>query len=941
MLLHCLNVFSKIKSPKSMYREPEINKLYFELLQHKNSDIQKAAFDCILTYKHKYIIPYKEHIYNLIDDKRFKNELTSFQLDKDNSTIQSDHRENLIPIILRIVFSKMSAKTGLRTGGKSQLRRNLVLRFLAGCQEDEMLAYIHMSMRFYTKYLNDDPEIMVNNLQVELDRFIPPKKLQSTLNLIQVILEEFGGLMGENLLTFILQIIFLIGAMVKKAFDMVDSVHSGYLSILKNIRSFSIKILANFFQKFDRYRWTDKQINTVFIVFVFPYLHKLNVEGIHSPTALLKLFIQWGSNPRYFPLLVKYQLESEESRVLPHVIELFLNEKCHISVITGIEGMLQKLLSLQPNEEDLELAIPVDNLLPIAENILSRINLNEKLNYGSCILLPHIPDILKKIKVKLGSKTKSLNQAELFIVSRISELVWEPEISDDTLKLLLPIVHKKIARGIGEDVVLQYLTTVHNLLCNVSNPAIHLRQVTPLFGEVTYASGRKMLIKMLKIVNKWDGSLNFDLGVCLNAWDVKWVDQPDFEKRHDAFKEIHQAIDRNEIIMELGVLIIYCCYFMLKNEADLSLKENASHCLKKLTPYLINKYPKEADYLLNATVLSLIRSGMKSKNYDFRNECIQLLGNLSRDCADTHVVLRDLNRYTNKSDLEVDFFENITHLQLHRHARALLKFSQMTKELTECPNSRTLTQFILPLASFYLCNDKYVSKNSVIDAAIDVIGTVCRVLPWHQFEGLLKFYLNLLRKDIDHQKQLVRIIVVILDSFHFDLTKAQLKSEEKISEVQENKANITETSFSSDSAGENTSKEIPEIQRINKEEENEDSNRIEDADLEIDEILELKPVEQEEEEETDNQELKVFNKTTVLCKSSATRIINTIQNILLPQLHKALAEMTIYESSHKVNRKEIGFEKEEEDLLRVPISLALVKLLQRLPVEILEANLPR
>lgn len=69
-------------------------------------------------------------------------------------------------------------------------------------------------------------------------------------------------------------------------------------------------------------------------------------------------------------------------------------------------------------------------------------------------------------------------------------------------------------------------------------------------------------------------------------------------------------------------------------------------------------------------------------------------------------------------------------------------------------------------------------------------------------------------------------------------------------------------------------------------------------------------------------------------------VLFSLQIVLLPQLHKSLAQLTQYDSSHKVNRKRTGFEREEEDLARVPISLAVVKLLQRLPKEILDFNLP-
>lgn len=44
----------------------------------------------------------------------------------------------------------------------------------------------------------------------------------------------------------------------------------------------------------------------------------------------------------------------------------------------------------------------------------------------------------------------------------------------------------------------------------------------------------------------------------------------------------------------------------------------------------------------------------------------------------------------------------------------------MFQGLERTPNSRTLTQFILPLVSQFICSEKYASKNSLIDAAVRV-----------------------------------------------------------------------------------------------------------------------------------------------------------------------------------------------------------------------------
>ncbi|CAH0545672.1 unnamed protein product [Brassicogethes aeneus] len=910
-LLHMLTVFSKVKSPRSMYREPDLYKLYFDLLQHRNSEVQKVALDCLMTYKFKYLTPYKDNLYNLVDDRNFKNEITAFKIDKDSSLVLPEHRDDLIPIVMQVVFSKMHVKTGGKASGQG--RRSSVFRFLAGCREKEMLSFAKKSFRSYSRYLKGNAVDTSRGVleSIDLEKFVPPKKLQSSLNLLNVVLEQFGGLMGDEILAFLLDVLLVVGSLVKGAFDWHSDIHVGYLPALRNVRTTSIKILDRFFEHFDTFPWTSPQINTIFDVFVWPYLEKLNVEGIHSPTSLLKLFCQWGSNPRYFCLLVKHHDDNKDQYILPHVVNLLVNEKSHCSVVNTILEMVEKLLSLQPDDDQLKL--PVDNLLPISKEILDRIKVDGNLNYGSCVLLPHVPLILQKIRGKLEGKNKNLSTRELFILSRISELVWEADVSDTILALLLPVVLKKCCVGSSEEVVQQFLSTVKNLIGNVENPGSHLKNISPLFGEVNYPSCRKILTQILELTGRNDA---FGLIDDLNAWDRKWIEQPDFEKRHDAFQNIQRHCE-GDFDVNFGVLLIYNCFYLVKSEKDLSLRENSSHLLKTLCPVFIRKYQnsrKEIEYILNDTLFSVIRRGFKSKHDDVRNLSISLLGHLARECPDSHFILRDLNKYTNKVDLEVDFFENLTHLQLHRHARALLKFCQISKDQIQSPNPRTLTQFILPLATHYLCCEKYASKNSVVDAAIETVGVVCRILPWHQYEGLLKYYLTRLRSKIEHQKQLVRLTVAILDAFHFDLSKGHVLA--KVEDVVEDVENLD-----------------PPVK--GSEEEKED-----DDDLDVDEALDKEIDEENDEEEPQMEEVKAFDKTTCLCKSTATRVIKTIQIVLLPQLHKSLAILTQHDTSHKVNRKRTGFEREEEDLLKVPISLAVVKLLQRLPKAILDVNLP-
>lgn len=162
-LINMMQVFVNQNNPKQLHREPELWNLYMELLSHRNSDVQKLALDCVAAYKHKYIQPYIDHLRDLIDDSKYKDALTHFKIHKENGVIQPEHRPQLMPIVMRILYSKMLTRMG---GQKSsnQTRKSLVMRFLGGCHEDEVLMMLNMSFWMFESEFKDDAREMCLNV---------------------------------------------------------------------------------------------------------------------------------------------------------------------------------------------------------------------------------------------------------------------------------------------------------------------------------------------------------------------------------------------------------------------------------------------------------------------------------------------------------------------------------------------------------------------------------------------------------------------------------------------------------------------------------------------------------------------------------------------------------------------------------------------------------
>lgn len=902
-LINVMQVLAQFKNPRALHKEPVFWELYMEFLKHKNPGLQKYALDCVLNYKNKSLLPYKTNLQNLVDEKKFKDEMTQLKITEDSQAIQPEHREDVIPIVLRILYGKMTSKLGADKKGGGQARRALVMRYISGCSENELKMFIEMAFSQLKQYMTMEPREIYSDITNKLDlkSVISPGKIQSILNLFDVVRQYFGGYMKDTLLSDFLKIFFAVSSNLSVVLQNADKVHVSYIKVMKHLRSMTISTLGKLFDQFEKYVWTKDELFVIFETLVWPLVTRLHIEGIHSPTVLLKLFNIWCQNPRYYVLLITCSEDGSLLSPLPAIFKLLLAPKTNPGVVSFILDMIEKLLTLTEDEEEKD--------IPSIESFSTlKVVGDDKLdmNFGSKILIPHLPSILEVMKRRIANSAKSntVNKRDLLILSRVTEMVTTPEMCDELLNLLLPILVKKVCMNMAEENMEHAVNTIINLLGHSSNPQQYIKNIAVLFNKVGPVEVRKLLIKLLTsiaesaTVDKDKLSKMAHVITEMNAFNKRWIEQPDFDRRLDAYKLIYRMLEAEEIDIDLTILIVNNCFYFIRTEKDIGLRDTAGLCLKKILPKLLSKYRSAHDgqFLVRDTVLSLISTGIRdSKNDILHSESIMLLGELVRECPDADVVLSDLVPLTNKQDREVDFFDNSCHLQLHRRVRALLKFSKVAKKMIKCPTPRTLTNFMLPLASIYICDDKYSDKNSLIDACIEVIATCCRLLPWYHYEVILKLYLNKMRHSTEHQKQLTRILIGILDAFHFDFSKVknlELPKALTVSIKSNNIAGLTKTKKLDEKTGE-----------TNKEKDDESKIEGDDSEDEIDEnVGNDKTTERLEELETDlltgeekDEETQVskevdnepaFERITIVSPSVANRIIKSLSAGLLPQLNR-------------------------------------------------------
>lgn len=113
---------------------------------HYDSSVQKSALNCLYTYQYEYIKPYRDHLEKLLEGKHFRHELVIFNLDEGSGVIHGDHRQNLLPILMRILYGKFNSNETTHTSSRDTKsnKRSTIIQFLSSCAEYELNYFFNL-----------------------------------------------------------------------------------------------------------------------------------------------------------------------------------------------------------------------------------------------------------------------------------------------------------------------------------------------------------------------------------------------------------------------------------------------------------------------------------------------------------------------------------------------------------------------------------------------------------------------------------------------------------------------------------------------------------------------------------------------------------------------------------------------------------------------------
>ncbi|XP_026548510.1 small subunit processome component 20 homolog [Notechis scutatus] len=933
-LISHLQVFTQFSNPRALYLEPKLNDIYVQLLTHQDQNVQKVALDCIMTYKHPHLLPYKENLYRLLEDKSFKEEIVHFSISEENSIVKPQHRPELIPVLMRILYGRMKNKTGSKTQGKSAAgtRMAIVLRFLAGSLSEEIRVFLDLLFEPVRHFNNGHCHSAVLQAVQDLDlsQVLPLGRQHSLFNSLEVVLKNLGHLISQNL-PEILQILLCMTATVSHILQQREKIQLRFINQLKNLRRLGLKLIADFFSDFEMYSFSGEEIDAVFCAVVWPQITRLASESQYSPTPLLKIIHIWSKNPRYFVLLAKQNPGHPEYDILTNVSAVLSAKALGEGTAGIVMDVIDSLLNIpdfEPNDQCSSLTVTGCIFFEV-EEIAGDIP-----SMGTRLVLPHVPSVLQYLNKTMISvdriKKKKYNaqlSKELNILSKISKFIKDKNQSSVLIGLLLPFLQQT---NITQDTEIDILETVQNLLKHCLTPASFLKPLAKLFSVIQNKLSRQALCGVFETLSHLESNIKYITEtVKLNAFSLHHLDEINFDVRLSAFQDIISHIKgMNKIDVNYLIPVMHNCFYTIQLE-EMALSDNAVLCLTAIIQRFSELEHTEDEFkeIIQHTLLDSLRKGLKSKIECIQQDYTSLLSNLIRAFSE-HPEFHDLVQLTDYHDPEMDFFENMKHIQIHRRARALMKLAKQLVEGKTTLSSKPLQNYIMPYATTTIFNEKMLKYENMITASVEMVGAVCRHLSWSAYLYHLKHFIHVLQTGQINQKLGVSVLVMVLEAFHFDheTLEKQLSIIEKEDAVDINPEVENEAMEVELSGGEEESQKTSKEQSCTNEEKVYAESRSDQPANEEDE--DFKKV-------TKPPSFLPRNKEELECLIK--HIQQTVTGNILPKLHRCLIAKVKRDEQHKMVKSKIV---NDEEVVQVPIAFAMVKLMQSLPQDVMEENLP-
>ncbi|EAU91851.2 U3 snoRNP protein Utp20 [Coprinopsis cinerea okayama7 len=839
-LISWFTLFSKFANPKALYATSTLKSVYVLFLSHPYRPLQRIALTCLLTYKSPHLTSHEDKFRALLDDTRWRDELTTLEL----VNLEHREREEVVDVLTRLLFGLMLEKKG-RTRGTD--RRAAVLTALANCTDEElgllvdlMLQPLGMDRNSHSSAAESGFEFgtfggevgdgqMVGYLMLlgDLMRLLGsrlvnywPALLGSTIDLVnyaQSKIQELAPAGQQSAEEAPENEDEVEDEGVEEAAHVDSASSSTNPRTLRTIRQLGLKRFADFFRVPISFPF-DPYLPSAFSSFISPRLAHLAQENTQAPSALLDLFQVWSREHAQVFFLVQY-----DNRLLPSLYNCLVATNVKPAVVDRVFDIVEKILGHA--EEDPEVTTRV--LEPHVDLLLT--NLAKLVEYAKHTAPP--PKASSGPSVLSLSLTTPLGQRHLTILSLLAPYSTSPSQAITLLNLFLPVFRKPNKQA-PEKVKSNILIIIRNMmrlvpdLKSLESPLWRrvFDTLSHLLLTLKTRVGRTQLVEAFtqlgSIANEqgqgWLLAIAQQLA-SLNAYSVKRLDEPDFDRRLAAYSSFNDDASQSTSLAPLAwIPLLQQAFFDIQDGEELAVRAAAAHTLRRFVDVVASSAviaeaipggSAEAT-TYNTVFLSVYLSGLRSlvsAPLHVHSPTLEsslsvkadLLGVLSYTVAQSPETISPtiaaLRPLLEGGDEEANFFNNVLHIQVHRRTRAVRRLGERAdregfQTAGKEHEAGVVRDWLIPIVCWFIGNGGgFKTTNSAqkqdqqqhltTNEAIHAMGKLARHLPWAPYYALVQRYLRLAKARTEWEKVYVRTIVSVLENFTFVVSDGEEKVE--------------------------------------------------------------------------------------------------------------------------------------------------------------------
>ena len=780
--LAVLKAFMGLKGPEQLVSHRKLAQVFTALLGHHERDIAKTALQCILRFKSEFMSTYSDKLKLLTADKLRDAMISLKQHHLKIEDCSPSSRHKLAAVLARILFGRISSKSGTKSSKDSPAaRRTAVLSFVSGfCTEDaEIFPFLFLALR---RYLPSSAE------RKPIEDFNEDDRLRFRMDLTSVSTKECGMLsrvVHEGFLNVLESIMSQLG---HRVIDFVPCFMSLILSVLElyplgdqqggqsteanetkrtidrpnRVRSLCHSRLADIFEKYStKFDFT-------------PY-------GVRMWRCLDKSL-------KLLPELV--QCSDKVPSLLQLLVVLSQNSGSQTQLLLSNKGAVQAGIKCLSRSTSVPV---VEAVLCLIENLIEvTTSGDQNLVSDTVMILGLLPDLLHQFETRfeLFGMSRSWKR-ELSVLSNICSLKRKDRCETldeelDTLAMLLvPFLEFNSKMSDRDRIhIVDILESIIGMI-SASTSANLYAKLSRLLGPFRTTAGytallfRSKLALCIKELGPQFEKSSSDIGVVvvkLSSMNTKTVDELDTDTGLSALKDLSNreskfswtSLMKNvNLMLHLLLPVIRICFHCLYSEdgvvvrASLHSLKELIFCSKQLCEETSSAQAlsiEQWEKFMEQSIVPMIRAGVCCKEAGPRRFFILLVAEVAQICETSRSphLLGDLRILVSKEEPDLDFFQNITHVQIHRRSRAL---SRLCKQILGDSSDeglfsqQSLSGIIFPIVLHPVYESKTKLEEPLAMEAVATIGAISRRLPWRKFHEELRTLLA----QVDRQTQQERV----------------------------------------------------------------------------------------------------------------------------------------------------------------------------------------